>query len=234
MIAAAARNHVTLFVAENISYTPMSRSLRDVVQGGQPIGEIVSASVTTGFRAEQYGYPGRRAWLATPDAGGSGHWLLNGIHTAAQIRYIFGEIGDVYLRHHHASRIDRTDVEATLAGTLTTTAGFSITLMQSREVFLRDGLDCFILYGDRGSLRATRDGYEIYDGAGRGETQQWPESPLSDYALEMEAFADAVTGDSWGPTTAESERRSLAVVLAGYDSAEREERVRLSEAYGNI
>ncbi len=132
MIDAADKNGVMLFVAENVPYSPVSRTLRDIVQSGRTIGEIVSASVVSEFRAEQYGYPGRRAWLSTPDAGGSGHWLLNGIHTVAQVRYIFGEIRDVYLRHHHSSRIDRTDVEATLTGTLTTASGYSISFLQSR------------------------------------------------------------------------------------------------------
>ena len=117
---------------------------------------------------------------------------------------------------------------------MTTEAGFSITLVQSREVFLKGGLGGLILYGDRGSVRADRDGYELFDADGQGERLEWPVSDLSDYALEMEAFADAVSGDTWGPTTAESERRSLAVVMAGYESAEREERIRLSEAYGDL
>lgn len=234
MIDAAAQNDVTLFVAENLPYTSMSRTLRTFVQDGLPIGEIVSVSVVTGFRAEQYGYPGRRAWLSSPEEGGSGQWLLNGVHTIAQLRYVFGEIKDVYLRAHHSSRVDRTDVEATLTGTLTTEAGFSISLMQSREVFLKGGLDGVILYGDRGSLRADREGYEFYDGDGPRGRLEWPVSELSDYAAEMEAFVDAVSGDAWGPTTAESERRSLAVVMAGYESAEREERIRLSEVFGNL
>lgn len=234
MIKAAARCGTTLFVAENLPYSSMSRTLRAFVQEGHPIGEIVAVSVVAGFRAEQYGYPGRRAWLSTPEEGGSGQWLPNGIHTIAQVRYVFGEIQDVYLRHHHSSRVDRTDVEATLTGTLTTEAGFSITLVQSREVFLKGRLGGLILYGDRGSVRTDRDGYELFDADGQGERLEWPVSDLSDYALEMEAFVDAVSGDTWGPTTAESERRSLAVVMAGYESAEREERIRLSEAYGDL
>ncbi len=90
------------------------------------------------------------------------------------------------------------------------------------------------LYGDRGSLHSGRDGYVIYDGDGKGEPMAWPDDDLSDYAHEMEAFADAVSGNAWGPTTAESERRSLAVVLAGYVSAEREAPVRLNEMYPDI
>jgi len=148
MIAAAGHAGVTLFVAENLPYTSMSATLRRMVESGDPIGEVVSASIVTGFRAEQYGYPGRRAWLSTPEAGGGGQWLLNGIHMIAQLRYVFGEIEDVYLRHHHSSRVDRTDVEATLTGTLTTAAGYSIALMQSHEVYLSGGLGGLTVFGD--------------------------------------------------------------------------------------
>ena len=150
----------------------------------------------------------------------------------AQLRYVFGEIEDVYLRHHHSSRVDRTDVEATLTGrTLTTAAGNSIALMQSREVYLSGGLGGLTVFGDRGTLRADREGYECFNADGSTGECAWPDTALSDYALEMEAFADAVAGDDWGRTTAISARRSLAVVMAGFDSVLRGARIRISEAY---
>ena len=51
MIAAAGHAGVTLFVAENLPYTSMSATLRRMVESGDPIGEVVSASIVTGFRA---------------------------------------------------------------------------------------------------------------------------------------------------------------------------------------
>lgn len=134
-----------------------------------------------------------------------------------------------------ASRfIDGKNVEATLVGKFTTEVGFSITLKQSREVFLKGGLGGVVIYGDRWSFHADRDGYVLSDGNGRGAHQVWPTSELSDYALEIEAFADACAGDAWGAATAAFKLRSLAVVVAGFESVEWQELVRLSERYGDI
>ena len=83
---------------------------------GEPIGEVLSASMMTGFRAESYGYSGRRAWLGRPEEGGSGQWLLNGIHDVAQLRYVFGEVTHTYMREHHAASVDKPDVEGTMVG----------------------------------------------------------------------------------------------------------------------
>ena len=81
------------------------------------------------------------------------------------------------------------------------------------------------------ALRADREGYECFNADGSTGECAWPDTALSDYALEMEAFSDAVAGDDWGRTTAISERRSLAVVMEGFDSVLRGERIRISAAY---
>ena len=48
---------------------------------------------------------------------------------------------------------------------------------------------------------------------------EYPGSELSDYALELKAFAASIRGTGGGPTTAVSELKTLAVVQAGYESA---------------
>ncbi len=73
MISAADANGVKLFVAENVVYEPQIEFLQDVVHSADLIGPGTSASVSGGFRPRgEYGYPGRRAWLAEPARGGTG------------------------------------------------------------------------------------------------------------------------------------------------------------------
>ena len=232
MIDSANQNDVKLYVAENRPYHPMSHRLREIVASGDPIGEILSAAMVTGFRAETYGYPGRRAWLAKPEEGGSGQWLLNGIHDVAQLRSIFGEMTDIYLREHHASNDNRSDVEGTMVGQMTAAAGYQVSILQSREMHLKGGLRGITIYGDRGTLRTTETGYDLFDTEGHQDSFPWPEMPLSDYAQEMDAFVRYVREGDVGLTSAESERRSLAIVQAGYESAESGEVVRLEERFG--
>ncbi|NGX54128.1 MAG: DNA-directed RNA polymerase subunit beta', partial [Chlamydiae bacterium] len=75
------------------------------------------------------------------------------------------------------------------------------------------------LVGVRGSLRATPDGYRVFTDEEGGTQLCYPGEELSAFAQELEAFADCVAGIAEGPTTGRSERRSLAVVQAGYESA---------------
>jgi predicted dehydrogenase len=109
----------------------MSHYLRWVVSAREHIGELISASMTFGFRAPNFGYPGRRAWLTQPQQGGTGTWMLHGIHTMAQLRYILGEVETVYLRQHHAQSFERPDIEGTMTGVLTLESGVSVTVVQS-------------------------------------------------------------------------------------------------------
>ena len=112
----------------------------------------------------------------------------------------------------------------------------SVSVVQTCETRLPGNLGGWTLYGDRGTLRAGRDGAEWFgeEPGAPPRLLSYPGSELSDYALELEAFADTVAGCSEGPTTARSERRSLAIVLAGYESAARGETVRLKERFGQL
>jgi predicted dehydrogenase len=87
-------------------------------------------------------------------------------------------------------------------------------------------------------VRAWQEGYQVFSHDLSGDEQPpvraYEERALSSYALELEAFADYVDGVSVGPTTGESERRSLAIVQAGYESAKSGEPVKLQERFGEL
>lgn len=233
MMAAADQNGIRLYVAESADYTPMAKFLRETVQSGKYIGNMVAASFAGGFRATNFGYPGRRAWLTMPKAGGTGTWMLHGIHSMAQLRYILGEVEAVYMCEHHAASFERSDLEGTMTGVLTMVAGYQVSVLQTCEARLRGDLGGYTLHGDQGSLRATTDGCQVFPLEGDPFHVAYPESTLSEYALEMAAFADYVAG-GYGPTDAASERRSLAVVQAGYESAMSGQTVVLRERFGML
>jgi predicted dehydrogenase len=238
MIDAAEANGVKLYIAENLCYTPMSRLLREVVDSGQHIGELITASMKFGFHARDFGYPGRRAWLTDPEQGGTGTWMLHGIHTMAQLRYILGEVATIYLREHRARSFQRANIEATMTGVVTLESGVNVTIVQSCEVRMSHNLGGYTLYGDEGSIRADTEGYEAFDETRNAD--EWPErrtypaAALSDYAQEIDAFADWVLEDRPGPTSGRSERRSLAVVQAGYESMQTGQPVTLKERFGEL
>ncbi|MBI3970631.1 MAG: Gfo/Idh/MocA family oxidoreductase [Chloroflexi bacterium] len=238
MIVAAEANGVTLYVGETRTYAPASQFLRDVVESGRYVGEVTCATVMEGFRAPEFGYAGRRAWLTRPDLGGTGTWMLHGIHTMAQLRYVLGEVRTVYLREHHAASFQRPDIEGTMSGLLTLERGASVAVVQTCETRLSGTLGGMTIHGDRGSLRATSAGYEVFEGDGPRDQsprlQPYPEAALTPHALQMEAFADHVAGITAGPTTGRSERRTLAIVQAGYESARSGQPVELRQRFGDL
>jgi predicted dehydrogenase len=233
MMAAAEKNGVRLYVAESAVYTPMSKFLRHIVQSGKYIGHMVAASFAGGFRAKNFGYPGRRAWLTLPQAGGTGTWMLHGIHSMAQLRYVLGEVEAVYMREHHTASFARPDLEGTMTGILTMVAGYQVSILQTCEARLSGPLGGYTLHGDLGSVRATVDGCHVFPIDGDPYEVAYPELALSEYALEMGAFVDYVSG-AYGPTDGASERRSLAIVQAGYESAMSGQTVVLRERFGML
>jgi predicted dehydrogenase len=233
MIDAARRHGVRLYVAESAVYSSMARTLREIVATGRHIGELTFASLVAGFRGTEYGYPGRRAWLSTPELGGTGTWMLHGIHTVARLRFVLGEVERVYMGQHRARSFSRVDLEGTVSGLLTMASGVHVSVVQSPETRLKGTLHGYTIHGDRGSVRAWQEAYEVFADQG-SEVLDYPSDALSSYAQEIEAFADYVAGASVGPTTAESERRSLAVVQAGYESAQCGRPIVLKERFGDL
>ena len=237
MIEAAAKAGVRLYVAESEVYTPIVRWLREQVISGEYTGQIVSASYLSGFRADLFRYPGRREWLTRPELGGTGTWTLHGIHSMAKIRRIFGEVESVYLTEHHAQDFATPEIEGSMTGVLTMCSGIAVTVLQTCESKIPNTWNGFRLYGTEGILSAAAEGFSAYsftEGNAVGDRLlPYPTESLSPYAQELEAFADYIAGDVIGPTTAESERRTLAIIEAGYESAETGLPVPLSK-YGDL
>ncbi len=235
MIEAARAGGVRLYVAESESYTARAHWLRGAVRDGGLTGDLVSACLLRGFRSERFRYPGRREWLTRPELGGTGTWTLHGIHSMAELRTVLGEVRTVYLREHHAASFATPEIEGTMSGHLTMQSGLGVSILQSCETRLGPGLGGWLLFGTRASLQAGDDGYRVHGADGAvSQLTAYPVRPLSPYAEELEAFADFVTDGTAGPTTGESERRSLAIVEAGYESARTGRPVDLAQRFGQL
>jgi 1,5-anhydro-D-fructose reductase (1,5-anhydro-D-mannitol-forming) len=238
MIEAAEAQRVTLFVAENEAYSARARYLRQVVESSEPIGAVTAALLVAGFRAENFLYPGRRDWLTRPEAGGTGTWMLHGIHSMAELRVIFGEVETVYLREHKTPSFQRRELEGTMTGLLTLAGGLHIVVIQSSETRLPGNLGGYVIHGERGSVRAGKEQAELFPAdAADPHTPQvvtYPPHPLSEYAQEIAAFAAAVQSGQEGLTSGRSERRTLAIVQAGYESVSSGRPIHLKERFGNL
>ncbi len=235
MVAAAEANGMKLFVGENHSYEPYIEFLREVVTSGTPIGDVTTASVVTGFRPKgRYEYAGRRAWLAEPELGGTGTWMLHGIHTMAGVRRVFGEVARIYVQEHKTESFERRDMEGTMSALLTMDSGLNVSVVQSPETRFRGNSGGYLIHGELGSVRATASNYEIIAEDEDEAPRPYPKSSLSSYALEFKAFADYIGGDKSVATTGYSERRTLAVIQAGIESVALGRVIDVRERFGAL
>ena len=136
MIDAANGAGVVLGVAENEAYEPWVDQLRDMVMAREPFGQVAFAVIVAGHRSPESSYPGRRSWLTEPAAGGTGSWLLHGVHTMATCRRVLGEVRTIFVREHRTDSYRRDDLEATMSAMLTLHDGTPVTLVQTPEVDL--------------------------------------------------------------------------------------------------
>lgn len=235
MIDTADANGVKLFVAENHSYEPYVGFLRSVVGSGEPIGRVTTASVTTGFRPSgRYGYPGRRAWLAEPEIGGTGTWMLHGIHTLAGVRRVFGDVARVYVQEHKNESFERTDLEGTMSALLTMESGVNIFVVQSPETRFHGNTGGYLIHGEYGSIRATESSYELFAKGEDPAPRPYPNAVLDSYALEFQAFVDYINGDDSVATTGYSERKTLAIVQAGAESSVTGIAIDIEKRFGHL
>ena len=224
---------VKLYVAENAVYTDETRALQALVGRTKEIGDVVFVTVVRGFRTTRYAYDGRRAWLARPELGGTGTLMLHGIHTVAQIRAVVGEIRSVSLTASASPRFENRDVEGSACGTLVTAAGYPVLLAQTCESDLPGETGGWVVYGNQGTARAHGETVELVSRDGIVPYDYTPPDRLSSYARELESFARHVAGSD-GPTDADSELRSLAVVEAGYESIRTGRSIDLVEKYPTL
>lgn len=234
MIDAAESAGVRLVVAENQVYEPSTRRLAEIVAAHRDIGHLAFAAVIDGYRARDPKYEGRRDWLTRPEAGGTGTWILQGIHTIARIRFIFGEVASIFVREHRTPTFLRPDLEATMSALLILESGPGVWFVQTPEVELSSRM-IVQLYGDEGVVLADATGYETRFGPRSPVRRlEFPGERLSSYALELRAFLDEIAGHGVAPTSGRSERRSLAVVEAGLESARTGMPVPLGDRYPGL
>jgi len=225
MVQAAEAAGVTLYVAESECYMPYALTLREIVQSGEPIGQVTFGGLISGYRQTDPRYPGRREWLTLPELGGTGTWFLQGVHAIAALRYVLGEVVSVHVREHRTGTFGRTDLEATMSAFLELENGLGVWFTQTTETNIPMRLRGFQLYGERGVVVSGRldTGYDLYltedDQDAAPVHVPFPEGGLSEYALELRAFAETVRGVALGPTSGRAELGTMAVLEAGVESA---------------
>jgi len=225
MIEACRRAGTTLMVAESVRYSRVMMAVRHALESGR-IGQVLSGRVNFIARGRHtYAYPGRRAWLAQPRHGGSGIWMLNGIHVMSAARMIFGEVRRVTARAV-SSDLFESETEATVVALLEFDTDAVATLTVSAELHGYGRFGDLAVFGSEGTLWCNwRKGGALHLFSGQSEEPQTVEFAADEqggasgsFVRQMEEFVDAATSGREPCTDGPGERATLAAVLAGYES----------------
>lgn len=219
MVAAARVAGVSLVVAENQVYDHITRSLVQAIHHDQAIGSIAFGHIIAGYRAPDPRYDGRRGWLTDPEKGGTGTWWLQGVHTVARCRAIFGEITRVQALEHRTSTFARDDIEGTISCLLSTESGASVHLVQTPEVALAGSCE-IRAYGEDGRVEFDGSRLNIWQDGSRVSSQELQEEGLSSYARQYQALLTEIDGGAIAPTNGDSELKTIRVVEGALKSIE--------------
>lgn len=231
-----------ILVGHHRRHNPLVNKARSLVQGGT-IGKLVAVSVLWSIMKPADYYQVR--WRC--ERPGGGLTLINLIHEIDTLRFICGEICQVYAQSSSAVR--GLDVEDSVSVTLSFENGALGTMLASDttpspwsyEMTTRENLyyfhadeNCCHFLGTKGSLAFPR--LELWRYA--NEDQSGWQHPLEQSVYEvdhsdpiksqMEHFCRVVRGEEVSIVDGRDAMRSLAVALAILESAERQAPVSLS------
>ena len=231
LIACAEKRKVQLLVGHHRRFNPLVETAREVVQSGK-IGRLVAVSVlwTLLKPADYFDVE----WRRKP---GGGPVLINMIHDVDNLRYICGEIQNVYAQVSSAVR--GFEVEDTACVTLRFNNGALGTVVTSDCVpsrwsyeaatgenpsYFKTHEDCYLFFGTEGTLAfptMKRIHYASPSDVGWEYPIQTEEIPVQEQdplTRQIEHFCAVIRGEETPRTSGEDALRTLAVIRAVLNS----------------
>jgi len=243
LIAAASENRVQILVGHQRRFSSLVEKAREIVMGGE-LGRLVGLNITWALLKPGPYYEGPLSWRKEK---GGGPILINLIHEIDNLRYICGEIEEVYALV--SNKIRNFPVEDTAAITLRFSNGAVGTVFISdctpsltswegttgeNPLLFHDFGNCYNFFGTEGSLLFPQMKRRYYaDPAKSGwnypVTEQGYKIAREDpYIKEFSHFARVILGTETPRISGEDGKKTLAVTLAIKESGETGLPVRLS------
>jgi predicted dehydrogenase len=243
LVEAARRNSVHILVGHQRRFNTRVERARELVRGGD-LGTLVGATVTWALLKPPEYFEGALAWRKHR---GGGPILINLIHEIDTLRYICGEVEEVFAIT--SNRVRNFAVEDTAAVTLRFVGGAVGTAFVSDCTPSRSAYEattgenpsipyeygtCYQFFGTQASLRFPELKRLFYvDPAKRGWHHPIAEQGVGalrnddPYAKEFGHFARVIRGEEPPRISGEDGRRTLEVTLAIQRSGECGQPVRL-------
>jgi predicted dehydrogenase len=244
LIEAADRNRVRILVGHQRRFNALVEKAREMVQGGE-LGKLVGATITWALLKPPEYFEGPFAWRKNK---GGGPILINLIHEIDNLRYICGEIDEVFAMA--SNKVRSFSVEDTAGVTLRFDSGAVGSIFVSdcapsvsayegttgeNPLIYHDFGNCYHFYGTEASLSFPQMKKLFYSDPARlgwhyPITEQGLKVIQGDdpYVKEFRHFAKVISGEEPARISGEDGRRTLEVALAVQRSGEIGQPVRLA------
>ena len=223
MIRAANKAGVTLMIAETVRFRSINLKLKEMIEQNY-IGEVFLARI---FRDhEMHDYLRRRPWFLDREKAGGGIWMSGGIHDVDALRMVVGEVEAISLFQAKSvfPEMEGDDTVAALLKFRDDALGVvteSFSTKTSRPIS-PNGCPS-ILNGSTGTITVLPNVIEIY-GERSGNSDKCTRVKVEEtdtFIEEAKHFIRCIRRGEVPTTSGEEERRTLAVVCAGYESLDR-------------
>ncbi|MFQ6094890.1 MAG: Gfo/Idh/MocA family protein [Candidatus Bathyarchaeia archaeon] len=220
MIRAAKKAGVTLMIAENVRFHPINLKLKELIEQNH-IGEVFLARI---FRDhEMHAYLRKRPWFLSKEKAGGGIWMAGGVHDVDALRMLIGEVKTVSL--FQAKRVFREmegdDTVAAILRFRSDALGVVTESFSTKTFGQPSPHGCpSVINGSSGTITVVSDEIKIY-GEKVGNTDGCIRIKVEErdtFIEEIKHFRRCIEKGVEPVTSGEEERRTLAVVCAGYES----------------
>jgi predicted dehydrogenase len=244
LLEVAQQNQVRILVGHQRRFNPRVEKAREIVRGGE-LGRLVGATITWALLKPPAYFEGQFAWRKNQ---GGGPILINLIHEIDNLRYICGEIDEVFAMA--SNKVRNFTVEDTASVTLRFQNGALGTAFVSdcvpslsayeattgeNPLVYHDFGNCYHFFGTEASLLFPQMKKLFYsDPAKLGWHYSITEQGLKvvqeddPYVKEFRHFAKVIRGEEPPRISGEDGRRTLEVTLAIQRSGETGQPVRLT------
>jgi UDP-N-acetylglucosamine 3-dehydrogenase len=223
MIRAAEKAGVTLMIAETVRFRSINLKLKEMIQQNY-IGEVFLVRI---FRDhEMHDYLRRRPWFLDQEKAGGGIWMSGGIHDVDALRMLVGEVETISL-YQVKSVFPEMEGDDTVAALLKFGDGAVgvVTESFSTKTFrpISPNGCPSIVNGSTGTITVHTDVIEIY-GERLGNADRCLRVKVEEtdtFIEEVKHFVRCIRRGEDPLTSGEEERKTLAVVCAGYESLDK-------------
>ena len=221
MIKATKEAGVVLMIAENVRFHPINIKIKELIDRGY-IGDVFLARI---FRDhEMHDYLRKRPWFLDRRKAGGGIWLSGGVHDVDALRMLIGEVESVVLLQARKvfKEMEGDDTVVALLKFENGAVGVVTESFSTKTFSPLSPYGCpSIINGSRGTITVSLGGViEVYgEKVGNADTCMRIKVEERDtFVEEVKHFIKCVKEGKTPITSGEEERRTLAVILAGYES----------------